>query len=256
MDPARGTADLWLMDLMRGTTSRFTSDPGWEDQALWSPDGSRIVFSSDGDWYQKRSDNGGSEEMVLKSEEAEKLANQQKLASDWSRDGRFISYDEGFPNRDIWVLPLFGDHKPTSSLKTQFSESHGKFSPDGKWMAYVSDESGKSEVYVQPFSGSGSKVKVSSEGGEWPVWRRDGRELFFLNGDTLMSATVGVTASLEVGSPKPLFQVQIINDPAHRHRGRYAASSDGQRFLVLIKVADPKPVAINVVYNWTAALRH
>ena len=159
-------------------------------------------------------------------------------------------------NIDIWLLPLFGDRKATPFLKTQFEERSSKFSLDGKWVAYVSDESGKFEVYVQPFSGSGSKVKVSSDGGDGPMWRRDGKELFFVNVGTLMSVPVKTKESLETGSPKPLFHAQMINNSYSRARGTYAPTSTGQRFLVLTQVADAKPVPINVVFNWTAAFRH
>src|SRR5262249_13231239 len=155
---ATSTSDIWIYDLVRGTRDRITSGKSYDWLPAWSADGSRIIFSSnrDGNFYnlyRKASSGAGSDELVFQSEE-------QKSAMDWSRDGRFLIYSvtaKGMPNsrestHDIWFLPLTpGEPKPQPYIKTEFNESQGRFSPDGRYVAYRSDASGKDEIYVQPF---------------------------------------------------------------------------------------------------------
>ena len=245
-------ADIWLVDLERNTPTRFTFSPAIEDDPVWSPDGSRVLFTSERggprDIYQKLSSGAGSEELLLKSEVV-------KETQDWSSDGRFILFEINDPNNqsDLWVLPLFGDKQPFPFLATEFSEYQGRFSPDGRWVAYVSNESGKQEVYVQSFPASGGKWQISTDGGAQPVWRHDGRELFYINPDRkLMSVEIKTGATFEAGVPKMLFETRV---DAYASNNRYAVSPDGQRFLINVPVEAQSSSAITVVLNWTADLK-
>ncbi len=253
-EPHSGNVDIWLYELSRGVKTRFTSHPGPDILPVWSPDGIRIVFASARKrpfaLYQKPSSGSGNEEVLLQDEAA-------KLPTDWSHDGRFIAFE----NRDqkkntraaIWVLPMFGDRKPFAFLDTQFNEREARFSPDGRWIAYTSDESGQDEVYVAPFPGPGGKWRISSAGGEEPKWRRDGKELFYLAADKkLMVAEVKQSGwRFEVGAVRPLF-------PIHERKigfsTVYDVSADGQRFLVN-SLTEENPPPLTLVVNWTADLK-
>src|SRR5262249_36630314 len=159
--------DIWVIDLMRGVLSRLTFNPAVEDYPVWSPDGTQLLFNSTRDgaaaMFQKIASGAGQEESLLKS-------TTPNNPTDWSRDGHFILYDNADPKTlyDMWVLPLMGDRKPQPFLQTPFNEQGGRFSPDGKWIAYISDESGRSEVYVQSFPPTGAKWQISTNGGFIP----------------------------------------------------------------------------------------
>ncbi|HJU61452.1 MAG TPA: protein kinase, partial [Candidatus Binatia bacterium] len=201
--------DLWLMDLVRGVPSRFTFNPALEDDPTWSPDGTVIVFNSERDGtrglYRKVSSGAGNEELLVK---ADVVTN----GTHWSHDGKFVIFESSLPKTgsDLFVLPLFGDMKPYPVLATEFNETHGRFSPDGRWLAYVSNESGRNEVYVQSFPASGGKWQVSTTGGAQPQWRSDGKELFYMAPDRrLMAVDVRPQQNFEVGAAKLLFQTQV-----------------------------------------------
>lgn len=243
--------DLWLMDLVRGVPSRFTFSPGLEDDPVWSPDGSVIVFNSERDGvrglYRKVSSGAGNEELLVR---ADVVTN----GMHWSADGKFIVFESSLPKTgsDLWVVPLFGDMKPYSLLATEFNETHGRFSPDGRWLAYVSNESGRNEVYVQSFPPSGGKWQISTTGGAQPQWRSDGKELFYITPDRrLMAVDVRPQQKFEMDAPKPLFQTQVARYEAPN---RYAVSRDGQRFLVNSAVEETSHI-ITVVLNWTVDLK-
>ncbi len=244
--------DIWLFDLLRGVPSRFTTDPAGDSNPLWSPDGSRIVFSSnrEGIWnlYQKIASGGGNEEILLRS-------NDEKWPDDWSSDGKFIVYQSGNQKTkwDLWLLPMSGDRQPSLFLQTEFNEHQAQFSPDGKWVAYTSDESGASEVYVQTFPASGSKWRVSTSGGSQPKWRRDGRELFYIAADRdLMAVDIKLRPTFAAGVPKSLFRTRVLS--LTEFRNHYAVTADGQRFLINSGLEDTtRP--ISVVVNWTANLK-
>ena len=185
-----------------------------------------------------------------------------KFAYDWSHDGRFLLYGITDPKTktDLWVLPLTGDRKPMPLLQTEFNETQGQFSPDGKWIAYSSDESGRFEIYVQSFpASSGGRWVVSNGGGAQPRWRRDGRELFYIAGDsTVMAADVITTGSaFKAGIPKSLFDAPIYPGAANGVAAtfRWDASADGQRFLLDAIPRETTSSGINVVLNWEASLK-
>ncbi len=246
--------DIWLLDLARNIPARFTFHPAPDGLPVWSPDGDRIVFYSlrDGpsNLYQKVSSGAGNEEPLLKSAES-------KYPHDWSRDGRFLIYSSFEPKTasDLWVLPLSGDRKPELYLQTEFNESHAQFSPDGRWVAYVSTDSPRTQVYVQPFPRSGGKWLVSSEGGSQPRWRGDGRELFYIAPDRkLMSVEIRTASKFEATVPRALFQTRILATLT-RTSHHYAVSADGKRFLIISTMEETASAPITVVMNWMAALK-
>ncbi|HET6645923.1 MAG TPA: protein kinase [Pyrinomonadaceae bacterium] len=253
VDNQTGTNDVWLFDA-RGIPSRFTTHPAGDSNPLWSPDGSSVVFSSSREGlmnlYQKIESGVGNEELLLKSTEA-------KIADDWSSDGQFIAYQTFNPKTkwDLLMVPMSGDRQPFAFLQTEFSEHQAQFSPDAKWIAYTSDESGGPEVYVQTFPASGGKWRVSTGGGCQPRWRRDGRELFYIAADRkLMAVDVKLGSTFEAGVPKPLFGplgVLTLTD----FRNHYAVTADGQRFLINTTIEGADTTPITVVVNWTAELR-
>jgi Tol biopolymer transport system component len=248
--------DIWVVDLVRaGVPSRLTFTQSVEDLPVWSPDGSRILFNSteggNTDIYWKASSGAGNEEAIAKSGTV-------KRPTDWSHDGRFILYDneESASRSDLWVLPITGDKKPIPFLRTPFAEQQGRMSPDGKWIAYISDESGREEVYVQTFPASGGKWQVSTSGGVTPRWRRDGRELFYLAPDRkIMSVEVRAGAAFEFSAAKPLFDAPI-DIVASASANRYDVSADGQRFLIGAPAETTSPAPITVVVNWLAGLKN
>jgi len=254
-DQTRRMGDIWLYDVARGLRTRFTFDPADELTSIWSPDGSRIVFNSRRkghfDLYQKASSGAGSEEELLED-------SNDKYPFSWSPDSRFILYrSTGASGRlDLFVLPLFGDRKPFPFLQTQFDERDGQFSPDGRWVAYDSTESGKDEVYVAAFPGPGGKWQVSTGGGNWPRWRRDGKEIFYLAADNkLMAAPVnGNVSNIEVGTVSPLFQMHSAGVLVPL-RYMYDVSADGQRFVIITLPEQSTAAPITVVVNCTAELQ-
>ena len=246
---AQSAQDIWVLDLLRGVTSRLTFDPAIDNLPIWSPDGQRILFPSNRkgsfDLYIKAASGAGQEEPLIK------MGTPTGWATDWSRDGRFILYQipGAKTGQDLWIAPQFGDRKPFPYLQTQFNEQAGAFSPDGRWIAYVSDESGRNEIYVQAFPLSGEKHEISSGGGSEPYWRKDGTELFYLAADrNLMAVPVKLGTTITPGTPKALFPV-----PLSEQQHSYAVTGDGQRFLVSRLAGEMPP--ITVVLNWEAGLK-
>ncbi|MFI5166475.1 MAG: protein kinase [Thermoanaerobaculales bacterium] len=253
---ASGIGDLWTMDLAGGNMSRFTFDPSDDATPLWSPDGERIVWASSRsgayDLYWKAASGAGKDELLLRSTTS-------KSPDDWSLDGKFIIYEDTDPKtkQDLWVLPVSGDHKPMPYLQTESNELHARFSPDGKWVAYVSDESGRAEVYVQSFPATGGKWQISGGGGDQPLWRRGGKELFYLAaGGTLMAVEINPSASaFQAGVARPLFTLHLAPGAMTGTRNALLVTADGQRFLVNSSLEDAASFPITVVLNWTSLVK-
>jgi Tol biopolymer transport system component len=249
--------DIWLTDLARGVRTRFTFDPAIDNEPAWSPDGNRIVFASDRkghyDLYVKDASGAGTEQPLFESEA-------DKAPTDWSRDGRYIAFEledpKGKNRNDIWVFPLFGDRKPFPFLQTQFDELHAVFSPDGHWLAYESNESGKYEVYIAPFPGAGGKWQVSQGGGVQPQWSRDGASLFFLaSGGKFMQVGVKAKGSaMDIGIPRQLFEARSIAQGGPLGHA-YSVAPDGRRFLFNMAQEGGNAVPLTLVVNWTAELK-
>ncbi len=250
--------NIWLYDLARGVTTRFTFDSGWDANPVWSPDGSHIAFASlrgaTFDIYQKTSNLAGEDELLFKSDT-------QKLTSSWSPDGRFLLFYNAVGTTHVWVLPLAdgqADGKPFPLEQSNFAQAVGRFSPDGRWIAYQSNESGKDEIYVRPFdaapsSATGAQITgkwmVSKDGGGTPLWRRDGKELFYLSPNGMaMAVDVNTTGIFQAGIPKPLFKV-----PSGLLY--WDVTADGKRFLMPAPSASSAGAPFTVVLNWQAALK-
>jgi Tol biopolymer transport system component len=236
----------------------LTFDPYQDVYPLWSPDGLRILYSNNrsGSWdlYIKDSGGAGKEEILLK------LGGRILRATSSSKDGRFVMYTVGGPAEknlfDLWIAPQFGGRKPYPYLQTRFNEVDGVFSPDGRWVAYSSDESGRYEVYVQAFPLSKVKFQVSTGGGSEPSWRKDSAELFFLAPDrNIMAVPVKSGATFEAGAPKPLFRTSSPAAGPSELRVSYAVSNDGQGFLAASRVGDENAPRITVVLNWQTGLK-
>lgn len=244
-DPQTGIFDIWLHNLTRGTDSRLTFGPSDSRFPVWSPDGGHIAFLSGADLYQKAI-GGTAQDTTL-----EKGVNPSRWARDWSRDGRYIIEEEGLGHIGIWALPLFGDRKPFRYLQNEFRGGDAKLSPNGQWMAYSSNETGRYEVYVATFPTPTGKWQVSTNGGRFPVWSRDGKELFFIALDrNMMAAAVsGASSKFEAGVPKPLFATRLA-----QLNPMYDVSEEG-RFLIPTEVERENAAAITAVVNWTVELK-
>ncbi len=247
-----GNNDIWIYDLARGLRSRFTFDPESETEAVWSPDGKTVAFNSSRrghyDLYSKTVNGTGTEDLLY-SDGAD------KYPTSWSPDGQYLLYGstKSTGGNGIFALPLTGDRKPFPFVKGNFNETNAQFSPDGHWVAYSANESGRSEIYVAQFPGPGGKRQVSVAGGSVPRWRADGRELFYIGpGQMLMAAEIGLKPdNAEVGAVHPLFAGLLSGNGF-----QYDVSADGQRFLA---VAPPEETEssepLTLVFNWTGGLK-
>jgi Tol biopolymer transport system component len=252
MSEAGAALDIWMLDLKRNLRTRFTFAPGDDDDPVWSADGKTIYFDSSrsGSYnlYRKAADGSGTEELLLDNSNV-------KYPTSVSSDGRYLAYDTMDPSNknqyDVMVLPLFGDKKPIPVASSGFSERLGVFSPDGKWMAYISNESGRTEVYVTSFPPTGAKFQISTGGGNSPKWRGDGKELFYYADDGHVVG-VALTASgntLQVGAATPLFAAPTTNVLY-----AFDVTRDGQHFLVLER-PELGTNSLTLVVNWMTSLR-
>jgi serine/threonine protein kinase len=248
-DEALRTRDLWLYDTRRGGQTRLTSGPSDDFSSAWAPGSDRVVFAGrrSGDRslnLYETSANGISEERRLLDVEG------VEIPTSWSSDGRFVLFQTQSPGADIMVLSL-ADGKASPVVSTRFTEGSAQFSPDGRWVAYSSNETGRTEVYVAPFQRAGPRTPISTDGGGSPRWRRDGQELFYLRGDnTLVGVAIKLSASsIEVGTATPLF-----NAPMRPVSMPYDVTSDG-RFIVNRSLDDTTPAPISLLVNWPVALQ-
>ena len=248
-----GQRDLWVLDLTRSVKTRLTNDTALESRPIWSPDGEEILFSSgpqgNTDVYISRSDGGGEGRAFMNAPEHESV-------SDWSRDGKHIlaTVRTEETRNDIWRLERSesGEWEPHIFLETEFDEGEAKLSPNGRYVAYVSGESGRAEVYVQPFPTGGRKVTVSTNGGVQPRWSRDGSELFYVRDETdtmsLIAVSVSTSPSFTVNSEARLFATPLLGS---RPRPRYDVSPDGTKFLLRFnEIVGGKEPAVRIVENW------
>ena len=243
--------DIWLYDVVRNVGSRFTTDRGDEFSPVWSPDGSRLVYASTADaagldLYVKGI-LGDVREQPLRRTPG---VNVSEIPASWSSDGRFMLYRTPPPNSDLWILPLAEDATPKPFANTRFRELDGEFSPDGQWVAYTSDETGRSEVYLAPIATPGAKVLVSSAGGELARWRRDGQELFYITPDDRLMAVTVRKGSSDVGEPRAMFSTSLVRGTSFP----YAISGDGQRFLVNAPGKHAAPLPVTLLVNWPATI--
>jgi dipeptidyl aminopeptidase/acylaminoacyl peptidase len=253
-DPQTWQLGIWQFDLTRRMLSRVLDNPLPAVGPLWSSDGRSIAFSSSVETrhgiYVMHMDSTSPQQIVSRSKHV--------LLTDWSIDGtRMLFQERGDDTReDVWVLDAGGNRPPRPVLQSRFGERQARFSPDGRWIAYSSDESGQPEVYVQPYPPSGAKWQVSNDGGREPSWRRDGRELFYLSADRrLMAVPVGFARGFAASAASELFRVPA--DAPRENRISYAPTSDGQRFLVNVAARDPirRPLfETEIIVNWTATL--
>ena len=246
--------DVWVTDIARGTLTRLSTDAGEDETPVWSPDGRFVAWSgSRADVlrgiFRRRADGSGSEELIWKLEKHGHLR-------DWTPDGRALILELADPVRsyDIWRLDLSDTPTATPFLQTQFNERCSRLSPDGHWLAYVSDESGRDEVYIQSFPQPGSKIPVSRSGGDQPVWSRDGSKLFFRGNEAIQEITFQPGSPPSVSKARSLFPDSFESPQAGSHTG-YDVFPDG-RFL-MIQAGSGSEVAseIVVVVNWTEELK-
>jgi Tol biopolymer transport system component len=261
LEPGGTNSDIWVWDLARNTASRLTFDPSVDEHPVWSPDGSRIAFASQRGGrfsiYQKASAGTGSEELLFRSPD------EDVRPMDWSRDGQYIVYraTSARTRSRQWLLPLGGLRKPIPFVSTEFRTFDAHFSPDGKWIAYVSEDTERTEVYVRAVpggasSGPGAQWQVSTEGGQRPAWRADGKELFYLALDRrLMAVPITTGAGVELGAPRPLFQTRVFGFNLISVSSPYSVATDGRRFLINSLPEEVEEAPITVWVNWQAGLK-
>jgi eukaryotic-like serine/threonine-protein kinase len=251
-DAGAGGNNLWLFNVARAATSRFTS--GSSGLApVFSPDGRNLAFSSSRDGVQQvfvKALDGGKDELLSP---AQGNPPHGTVPEDWSRDGRYlvVRVIQTRTKDDIWIQPLFGDRKAFPYLEGDYNERNAGISPDGKWIVYSSDETGKVEIYAQSFPTPGGKIQISTEGGERPKWSHDGKEIFFIAPDRrMMAVLIKPGATLEIGRPQALFETRIGAD----FNNRFDVSEDG-RFLIPVQQGSTDSPPLNLIVNWPAILK-
>ena len=249
--------DIWLVDWLRNLPTRFTFDPALtaNGNVVWSPDGQRIAFASERtgnrDVFEKNASGVGVETPIL-------TTSTDEWPEDWSADGRYLAYGRNLTQGTtgsgaLFVLQLFGDRESITIADTPYTEDEPRFSFDGKWIAYNSNESGTHQVYLVSFPATDQKRQISTDGGAQPRWRRDGKELYYLALDgRIMAVDLNIDSKIDSGVPRPLFNTRLSVDPI---RDQFAVTADGQRFLVQAPVVEGAPTPISVLVNWTASLR-
>lgn len=251
---AQGIGDIWVFDLVRGTSTRLTFGPGSKNNPTWTPDGKMVAYSSTlkgpPHIYARADDGSGAEKTILETPDV------IEIPEAFSSDGRYLVYSRRLggkePTNHLWVLPLFGEGKPFPIVQTTFDERFPSISSDGKWIAYQNNESGRNEIYITAFPGGGAKWQVSTNGGISPKWRKDGKELYFIDSlDNIVAVDVNASANaVHLGVPHALFQAVGIQ----REYGPYDVTADGKKFLINsgnLNAGDP----LTLVLNWPAELK-
>ena len=253
VDMEGGTVGVWLYDFVRATLTPLTTGSGSSQAPRWTADGTRLVYRGTRTglrnlWW-KGVDDAAGEERLLTSDKVQ-------TPGSWSADGQWLAYYDADPvtGFDIWALPSGGDRKPRAVARTSSMEASPRLSLDGRWLAYTSDESGRTEVLVQSFPEPGGRTQISTSGGTEPVWSRDGRELFYLDGDAMMAVEIRTSPTFAAGAPRMLFQGRYVQSP--NSVASYDVSADGQRFLRVQPMhPDPPRDQIQVTLNWFEELK-
>jgi len=249
LDLAGANNQVWIYDLERNTlrpqTLRFNNL-----EPIWSPDGTRLTLGSD----REGSSVSIFWDPVDGSGSAERLATKPHhwlAPRDWTADGKTLLFQDYFPPRGVWALSLEGDRQPRPVLQAPFNQWQARLSPSGRRLAYVSDESGRDEVYVSPFPTARGRTLVSTDGGSIPVWSRNGRELFFREGDRMMAVTVATEGAFTATKPRPLFEKALVDN----YSSQYDVTPDGDFLMIEPGESDAPQTQINVVLNWLQELR-
>ena len=255
-DQRVGTPDVWIHDAARNQATRFTFDPGTDRDPVWSPDASRLAVRSNRrgrfNIYARGLNAAGGEELLYESIDNTNI-------HDWSRDGRVLIYSRvdprGKTGRDLWVLPLNGAREPYPLLETPLNQDYPRLSRSGRLLSYQTDDSGRNKVFVMAYPPTGDTWDISPDGGAQPIWRADGKELFYVApDDTIMAVAVREEGrGIQFGKPQRLFQAPISVLPARQPSWTWDVSPDGQRFLLILAKADDAPITL--VTNWQAALK-
>ena len=251
-----GGQDVYMQDLVRGNNMRLTFDPSADSTPVLSPDETQVVFFSNragkNGIYRKSSSGAGEDELLM----TETIG---AYPDSWSSDGKYLLYERVADTRtrvDLWILPMTGEPKPFPYLDGEFEEAHGQFSPDGKWVAYASNQSGRSEVYVRSFPNGSGMWQISNNGGDQPQWRSDGKEIFYMAADRRLTAVpVSGSSTFEVGRPEVLFETAVPQTGITDDRNTYVPSRDGQRFLVNALAESAYLEPLIVILNWGGELK-
>ena len=260
VDPKTSLPDIWLADLVRGGATPFTFGPNLNSAPVWSPAGDRIAFRSNRrgltEIYEKSSGAGGSDQPFLLEDVARRagVGSSNMVPTDWSADGKFVALATNAPS-DIWLASTGPDKAPARVVGSIGEQMHANFSPDGRFLAYTSTESGRRvDVYVETLPPSDRKWPISNDGGYEPRWRSDGKEIYYLSRDGVLMAVPVSAGATTFGVPRPLFQTHVYPGASILHT-HYVPNRDGSRFLVSVRSGEPVPMPITVVLNWTEGLK-
>ncbi len=246
--------DVWIYDIVRDNFIRLTYEAGSNVAPVWTPNSQRVTFSSNraGPYniFWKPADRSGAAEQLTASEYID-------FPNSWSPDAEVLIYSQNHPTTglDLWLFSFKEENNPRKFIVTPYNEFASKFSPDGKWIAYVSDESGQNEVYVQQFPGPGGKEQISKNGGSFPVWAPNGEELFYINGNKMMAMKISTAPKFEVSSPRQLFVSESLSSGANPSIPNYDISSDGYYFVIIRSEQEKDPTRIHVILNWFDELK-
>ncbi|MDA2924647.1 hypothetical protein MYX65_08335, partial [Acidobacteria bacterium AH-259-L09] len=250
-------SDIWIYEMAGKRFTPVTFEGRINSRPVWTPDGERLTFASNrtGEWniFWMPADGSGEAEQLPTGET-------QAEATSWSPDGKVLAFQESalgakLIDRNIWLLPLEGERKPQPFLRTRFHERHAMFSPDGRWIAFTSNRSGRDEIYVKAYPGEGGIVPISIDGGTQPIWARSGKELFYRNADKMMVVSIQTAPTFKAGAPRLLFEGSYNYRP-NEETSDYDITPDGQRFVMVTSSEQERPARqVNVILNWFEELK-